>query len=223
MSRLSGACLPAGESTERSNSFLLVQGEYPMKIIKQFGLQRSGTNAVKAMLEVNFPDVFILTNILGNKHECSSRNAMAAMAAELAVSEPELDKALVEEIQNCVGNGEIAYIFNIKDPVSWLCSYFRYQKKKYEFRNPDSEFMFSEKFARRSLSAWQEKVPMISRRRPARGASSCSMRCYFAMHPAFCRKSNASSAFAETIKCGNWRYSPTPMPNAGSRPSTGST
>ena len=37
--------------------------------IKQFGLQRSGTNAVKALLEVNFPEIRVLTTYLGNKHK----------------------------------------------------------------------------------------------------------------------------------------------------------
>ena len=39
-------------------------GENGKFFIKQFGLQRSGTNAVKALLEVNFPEIRVLTTFL---------------------------------------------------------------------------------------------------------------------------------------------------------------
>lgn len=39
-----------------------------MTYVKLYGLQRSGTNLVKGLLEINFQDVIVLQRILGNKY-----------------------------------------------------------------------------------------------------------------------------------------------------------
>lgn len=68
--------------------------------IRQYGLQRTGTNAVRALLEINC-GVNVLTHTNGSKHDLPTREA-------------------VEE-------SDTLFVINVKDPISWLASYYRYR------------------------------------------------------------------------------------------------
>lgn len=73
-------------------------------IVKQYGLQRTGTNATKALLEANCRDVTVLTTTLGSKHD-------------------NVDWAQLQ-------GRAVKFVVNIKDPASWLCSYYRFRSRK---------------------------------------------------------------------------------------------
>lgn len=72
-----------------------------MRRIKQAGLQRTGTNATKALIEANCPDVKVLTTTLGSKHYLPRESALA--------------------------QDDLAWVINIKDPISWTVAYWRYK------------------------------------------------------------------------------------------------
>lgn len=79
--------------------------------IRQYGLQRTGTNAIKALLEENSDEpVRVLTSTHGSKHDMPTADATA-------------DPALL-------------FVVSIKDPVSWLASYHRYRKLQCESETP---------------------------------------------------------------------------------------
>ena len=63
--------------------------------IKQFGLQRSGTNAVKALLEVNFPDIRVLTTYLGNKHKPTNYQSLVDQSDDPDFQEYDLTSNLM--------------------------------------------------------------------------------------------------------------------------------
>ena len=113
---------------------------------------------MKALIEMNYSSSRVLTMFLGNKHDSSSWNEMSeSMGAE---SELEFDLTGNEkmEISCSVENKSLPLLINIKEPIPWLDSYFRYQKKKILYINPDDNPLFSVSWARRNLAMWEEKV-----------------------------------------------------------------
>ncbi len=129
-----------------------------MKYIKQFGLQRSGTNAVKALIELNFKNVIVLSNYLGNKHEATSWEIMSGLASYEDVSEFGLGSHEREMIKELIVTRTLPVVINVKEPVSWLNSYYKYQRKKVVYRNPNAEFNFSVEFSKKALTHWSENV-----------------------------------------------------------------
>ena len=128
-----------------------------MKLIKQLGLQRSGTNALRAIAEENLPDCLFLANILGDKHVPQSWEEMAAWLAQNPTADgltPELYALMSEQVQS----RQLDVVISIKDPVSWLWSYFRYAKKKAEFKSPEQEFSITQHFANQCLASWSSRM-----------------------------------------------------------------
>ena len=74
-------------------------------IIKQYGLQRTGTNIIRAIVEYNHPDVRVLPTTYGSKHAPPNW--------------PEI-----------VGHPELAYLVTVKDPILWTLAYHRYRRRK---------------------------------------------------------------------------------------------
>lgn len=125
-----------------------------MNIIKQFGLQRSGTNALKALVEINFKDIYVLSNYLGNKHDGTSWKTMEEFMLNQNPQEFYISEEMKDIIEKSVNDKHLYCIINIKDPVSWLNSYYKYQRKKVLFKNPEAKFELDLKFAQKSLHNW---------------------------------------------------------------------
>lgn len=123
--------------------------------IKIFGLQRSGTNAVCSFVEQSF-NVNVLQNYLGNKHTPFDWKTLESALGEIEGFG--LTKSELDEISKLVREKKLNFIINIKDPISWLGSYYKYQKKKTLYKNPEANFEFSETFARRVLKAWEANI-----------------------------------------------------------------
>ena len=126
--------------------------------IKQFGLQRSGTNALKALLEVNFPQIRVLTTFLGNKHEPIDYMSLQENCNKKDYAEYELTLEDVNRIQKQIADRALPIIFQIKKPIPWFDSYFRYQKKKIQFRNPESNPEMDENWIIKSSAIWNRNV-----------------------------------------------------------------
>jgi hypothetical protein len=129
-----------------------------VQLIKQYGLQRSGSNALKSLIEINFEGVFVLSDYLGNKHEPL---VWETIEENLRVQDP-LEYLIGENIYEVavkdVKNRHLKFIFSIKDPVSWINSYYKYQRKKFLYLNPNKEFPFNIKFCKRALSQWELNI-----------------------------------------------------------------
>lgn len=100
--------------------------------VKQYGLQRTGTNAVKALLEDNFHNVEVLTTTFGSKHDL-----------------PEPDVEDDPELRFCV---------NIKDPLSWLVSYHRYRSMRARDETPPRRMDPLPVLADGWLERWEENT-----------------------------------------------------------------
>jgi hypothetical protein len=95
-----------------------------MNIIKQYGLERTGTNYIKALLDVNCKDTRVLSNMFGLKHE-------KFKLPNLNTYNPRIDKNVItdlsnkeiEEIREKFIKEEIFYLVTIKNPYSWVVSY----------------------------------------------------------------------------------------------------
>lgn len=102
-----------------------------MNHIKLFGLQRSGTNLVKALIEANFRDAVCLGLVLGDKHGPADWAQIQAWRPTPAILElfgendPEIHAAMAAAAAN-----ELRFVVVIKNPLAWVISYFRYRKLK---------------------------------------------------------------------------------------------
>lgn len=136
----------------------IMNTERQMTYIKQFGLQRSGTNALKALIEVNFKNVIVLSNYLGNKHEPTSWPKLEEKALFENAEDFGLELVNKQQVIEDVRNRAIPVIINIKEPISWVNSYYKYQLKKALFKNPNTDLQFDTRFAEKALFSWEENV-----------------------------------------------------------------
>jgi hypothetical protein len=125
-------------------------------LVKQFGLQRSGTNALRALIEHN-TSFSVASMLFGNKHDCLSWSEMDHWA-KVNVGQNLLPNVPYEYAKELLETRSLPILISIKDPVSWLASYYRYQRKKINFSNPGNNFEFSSSFSRRSLEFWNSRV-----------------------------------------------------------------
>lgn len=102
-----------------------------MTYIKLFGLQRSGTNVVKGLLELNFRDVVVLQSILGSKHNPFERDqALLWEPTELDSRYVKLSNEEIEQAKNALRSKRMCAVLTIKSPYAWLVSYYRLRKLK---------------------------------------------------------------------------------------------
>ena len=95
-----------------------------MKFIKQYGLERTGTNYLKALIESNVKDVRVLSNLFGLKHE--KFKVMDYKSYDFKKDKnvkTDLNQEQVNNIRDCFIRDEIFYIVTIKNPYSWVISY----------------------------------------------------------------------------------------------------
>lgn len=95
-----------------------------MKFIKQHGLERTGTNYIKALIESNIKDVRVLSNLFGLKHEKYNKiNYKDYNFKKDKNVLTDLTHNEVELIKKHFTNDELYYIITIKNPYSWVISY----------------------------------------------------------------------------------------------------
>lgn len=129
-----------------------------MYLIKQFGLQRSGTNIIQALLEINFKDVFILSKYLGDKHEPTDWSMIDYLMMTQDPSDCGVSKKQALLLSSLIEKRKLPIIINVKDLVSWIAAYYRYAKKKILFKNPQAIFKFDRKFCTKQVAVWKEKM-----------------------------------------------------------------
>ena len=129
-----------------------------MIYVKQFGLQRSSTNTVKALLEINFVQVHVLAGYAGNKHHATDWATMAAQVQQDDPADFGLSTQAAEQIAGQIAQRTLPVIINIKEPVSWVNNYYRYSYKKALSKNPHSTFAFDRHFVEKVLPNWEANV-----------------------------------------------------------------
>lgn len=127
-----------------------------MKVIKQFGLQRSGTNALKAIIEVNTPSI-VLPTTFGNKHDEASWISMDEWARS-HVPEAGLDPDVYRRALVDLETRQLFCVFSVKEFASWVASYHRYQAAKAKFRDPSANLSFDQRFVLRSFESWSKVI-----------------------------------------------------------------
>ncbi len=95
-----------------------------MKYIKQYGAQRTGTNYIKWLLQINWPQVSVLTNIFGSKHGPHIEKIDWSGKGWIPKEEgnAELAKSVTPEIRKAYDNEEIYYLVIVKDPYGYYWS-----------------------------------------------------------------------------------------------------
>lgn len=97
--------------------------------------------------------------LFGNKHDCLSWSEMDHWANDhVSVGQDFLSNIPYEYAKELLANRSLPILISIKDPVSWLASYYRYQNKKFAFSNPGQNFEFSLSFSKKSLNFWRTRV-----------------------------------------------------------------
>lgn len=115
-----------------------------MKLIKLYGLERTGTNYIKALIETNFNSV-VFANLFGGKHLKFWLNQERLENYKLNIIKNIRDKGTLSNAgntqvatnftendidnfkKNIISNG-LSYVIIIKNPYSWLLSYHNYLK-----------------------------------------------------------------------------------------------
>jgi len=93
-----------------------------MKYIKQYGIQRSGTNFMRAMFEMNM-DCRVLSNIGGFKH------GRITNATNMGIVKTEIPMDEINRIDQDLQANIIPRIVVIRNPYAWVPSISRYYNK----------------------------------------------------------------------------------------------
>lgn len=92
-----------------------------MKYVKVYGVPRSGTNFLRAVLELNF-DCRVVANIGGSKHEF-----IKDYSTNFEQVKTDLDDSDIESIENGLRKGEIPKVLVVKNPYAWVVSIANYR------------------------------------------------------------------------------------------------
>lgn len=118
-----------------------------MTIFKQYGEQRTGTNLLKRLLELNFADVVVFGSVLGWKHGlfhlANGSDSRSARSHEDWVRQKEkggqvfsVDNLPLPYTSDFLlkAAGQLNYLISFKQPLPWLVSLkrFRFPKKDFE-------------------------------------------------------------------------------------------
>lgn len=127
-------------------------------IIKQFGLERSGTNAIRALIEANCSNCVVLTTTLGHKHLATSWDAIDEELQSLETSSLEGEAVDLNGVWKAVKERDLRFLISVKDPVSWVWSYFRYSRSKWMRRQPLETFELTSELTDKWLNSWKRRM-----------------------------------------------------------------
>lgn len=95
-----------------------------MNIIKQYGLERSGTNYIRALIEQNIDNVRVISNLFGHKHKkYTPINYIAYDYKKDKEVKTELDDEKINHIRQQFIEDKVYYLITVKEPYSWIVSY----------------------------------------------------------------------------------------------------
>jgi len=121
--------------------------------VKIYGLPRTGTNVIKALLEVNFKNTIVVDLVLGNKHDPYDPNLVQNPRYPESFDKDFFLHYDLQEIKEKVQERAIIFVVMIKNPYAWLWSYFKLRNKK----NPNKFPEFSAEYFPQWLNLWRER------------------------------------------------------------------
>jgi hypothetical protein len=120
--------------------------------VKQYGLQRTGTNPVRALLDTYVPDVTVLMHVLGDKHsppvdlqsvlrfaECRANPALTFVTMASLLSPAETTRlgqcarqraylqAVAGELYEQVRGEGLRVVLSVRDPCGWVRAAMRWR------------------------------------------------------------------------------------------------
>ena len=95
-----------------------------MEIFKQYGLPRTGTNTLNVLINKNFQDVHVLTNKPDFKHGYNTLTSRKFYDDEAKI-----------------GTEHLQYLVSVKNPYSWLYSYYKYEVSRRGLRKSFEEYV----------------------------------------------------------------------------------
>jgi hypothetical protein len=122
----------------------------PSLFLKQYGERRTGTNALRALVTANLPDIIVLMHILGDKHSPPQplddlwRDARQSddpaweLVSRATFGAPSLttvpgDRRQIAELRRCAAplaaaweSGALGWLISIRNPYAWALSLARY-------------------------------------------------------------------------------------------------
>ncbi len=126
--------------------------------IKQYGFQRSGTNVLKALIEINFKKTVVLSNYLGDKHDPADWTLMQKNLENQDPRNYGLTRLDRWKVARLLKRRSIPVVINVKEPISWVNSFYKYQQKKALFKNPNANFPFDLAFAEKVLTSYEKRL-----------------------------------------------------------------
>lgn len=129
-----------------------------MKYIKQFAHYRSGSNLIKALIEINFDEVVVLSDALGHKHGEASWERMRTSWEASSSPDFGLEADVWDQLKDAVDTGDLGFVISMKEPFSWLVSYHRYSEGKLKHLDPSARIEFGELFFRKALEMWSRSL-----------------------------------------------------------------
>lgn len=119
--------------------------------VKQFGLERSGTNICKALVEMNF-GVRVLNNFPVNKHSPVPRVMRLKPVEKYDLSFFDLDEFDYNEIKKQIVSRTLYHLFAIRPIESWIEAFYRHasQMKNSKYHSFNHDFLVD------ALSMWRE-------------------------------------------------------------------
>ena len=99
-----------------------------MKIIKQYGIERSGTNYIKALIELNSTAI-VLSILFGGKHDKYFKITKDFDPFENKWVITDLSKEQILQIKDQFLKDNILYLVSIKNPYAWFVSFREFCEK----------------------------------------------------------------------------------------------
>ncbi len=100
--------------------------------IKQFGLERSGTNYAKALVEMSCPDVRVLATVLGSKHAAPDLDHHVTLLeqGDVGIAITDLQVSDYPQIVSAYRDNSMAVMICVRDAVTWADAYERHRAKR---------------------------------------------------------------------------------------------
>ena len=100
--------------------------------VKQYGLERSGTNYAKALLEMSCPDVRVLATVLGSKHYPPDLDHHVALLerGDVGIAVTDLQPCDYPDIVDAYRQRRMGVLLCVRDAVTWADAFERHQARR---------------------------------------------------------------------------------------------
>ena len=143
--------------------------------IKQYGLERSGTNFAKALIEMTSPDTRVLATVLGSKHAPPDLEGQIALLeeGEVGIAVTDLTPPDFASIVAAYKSQEIGVLLCVRDVVTWIDAFERHSARR---EKRDAEVLHRERLVQLA-DRWIDWIYSVTD-----WARDCGLRSTWAVH-----------------------------------------